>query len=147
MVFAAPRSQASLDHRGIVKMFGFVASPAMCVMEYMPDGQLDNFLATQIDISYAKRAEILLEVASGLAYLHRMGVVHVRHPSACAKCMACFTSLIFTCRKTSARLSVLARDDGRQRANTGEYNKRESTIKGHAFERKRGSSAVCTRGC
>ena len=96
MVCAPLRSQASLDHRGIVKMFGFVASPAMCVMEYMPDGQLDKFLATQIDISYAKRAEILLEVASGLAYLHRMGVVHVRHPSACAKCMACFAASNFT---------------------------------------------------
>ena len=80
-VFRRACTQAHLDHPGIVKMFGYVASPVMCVMEYMPDGQLDTWLKEQIDISYAKRGEILLEVASGLAYLHREGIVHVRDPA------------------------------------------------------------------
>lgn len=70
-----------LNHECLVRLFGWVAekttgSPKMIVMEYGSGGSLFQYLQGDSSISWQLRLHISGELSRGLAYLHRMGIIH-----------------------------------------------------------------------
>nr|CAG4716257.1 unnamed protein product [Naegleria fowleri] len=75
---------ASLRHPNIVSFFGIVVtdSSKYMITEYLENGSLDRLIykckTGKITISFAKKLEILIDIASGMNYLHSLNpaIVH-----------------------------------------------------------------------
>jgi TPR repeat protein/serine/threonine protein kinase len=75
----------NLNHRNIVRLYGYTKTegeedlPAL-VMEYMDNGTLhSHFSGTEYDgkrLPYSIRDKIALNIADGVAYLHKEGLIH-----------------------------------------------------------------------
>jgi WD40 repeat protein/serine/threonine protein kinase len=61
----------------IVQFYGYCLSPQYClVMEYMPKGSLFEVLHSQQPLTWHVRYQIATDMACGLAFLHREGILH-----------------------------------------------------------------------
>ncbi|KAJ3273812.1 copper transport protein ctr1 [Terramyces sp. JEL0728] len=65
-------------HPNIVLLQGIVQEPDnyMLVMELMEKGSLYNILNSNEDLPWAKRFNFAIDVASGMAYLHKNKIIH-----------------------------------------------------------------------
>eukprot|EP00211_Chloroparvula_japonica_P000971 CAMPEP_0119120692 /NCGR_PEP_ID=MMETSP1310-20130426/1628_1 /TAXON_ID=464262 /ORGANISM="Genus nov. species nov., Strain RCC2339" /LENGTH=977 /DNA_ID=CAMNT_0007110187 /DNA_START=155 /DNA_END=3088 /DNA_ORIENTATION=+ len=68
---------ARLQHANIVRLYGITVDPYTMVLEYMAMGSLQDLLYSEKDIQFRDRISILLDVAKGLAFLHRRNVLHL----------------------------------------------------------------------
>jgi len=78
-VWKEARNHQVLDHPNVVKLYGIANDylPYYLVMEFVPGGSVDRYLEKKgAKLSVAARVQILIEAASGLAYLHSMGFLH-----------------------------------------------------------------------
>ncbi len=69
---------ARLRSPDIIQFYGYCISPHYClVMEYMANGSLFQVLhGKTIDLSWPQKIRIATEMACGLAFLHREGILH-----------------------------------------------------------------------
>jgi serine/threonine protein kinase len=69
-----------LSHPRIVSCFGVLESKGMycMVMELCMNGSLASFMASNAssDISAEKRTDFAIDIATGMNYLHKIGVIH-----------------------------------------------------------------------
>jgi hypothetical protein len=67
-----------LRHPNVVQCYGACLEPGhySLVMELMPKGSLYDLLQNKQEISWGLRAQIAVDIASGLAYLHDQQIVH-----------------------------------------------------------------------
>lgn len=66
-----------LHHPRVVQLYCVcLENPFVLVMELMPGGSLTDLLHSQEQLSWDERIRIGTDIASGLAYLHRQGIVH-----------------------------------------------------------------------
>jgi ankyrin repeat protein len=67
-----------LKHPNVVQCYGACLEPGhySLVMELMPKGSLYDLLQNKQEISWSLRAQIAVDIASGLAYLHDQQIVH-----------------------------------------------------------------------
>uniref|UniRef100_A0A915PHW0 Tyrosine-protein kinase n=1 Tax=Setaria digitata TaxID=48799 RepID=A0A915PHW0_9BILA len=73
------RIMRRLEHPNVVHLYGIAISkePIMLLMEFMKDGSLDVFLATKGSaLSKRRKLYFCLDIASGLEFLHKNGVIH-----------------------------------------------------------------------
>lgn len=58
--------------------FGFYKhEQSYCViMEYLPNGSLSTYLSTKPECSWEKKTDFALDIAQGMAFLHKMSIVH-----------------------------------------------------------------------
>lgn len=62
-----------LDHPNIVPLLGVTAAPFQFVTDWMPGGELPEYISTH---QSADRFSLLSDVAAGLGYLHSRDVIH-----------------------------------------------------------------------
>jgi tRNA A-37 threonylcarbamoyl transferase component Bud32 len=62
----------------VVQIIGVcIESPHFCiVMEYLPQGNLYNLLHSKEDLSWEQRCVYAQDIANGLRYLHKQGILH-----------------------------------------------------------------------
>jgi serine/threonine protein kinase len=65
-----------LRHPNIVYLYGISTKPYSMVMEFMSNGSLHSVLHSNQRLSWSLRYRISLDVAKGLAFLHRKLVLH-----------------------------------------------------------------------
>jgi hypothetical protein len=78
-VWKEARNHQMLDHPNVVKLYGIANDylPYYLVMEFVPGGSVDRYLEKKgAKLTVAARVQILIEAASGLAYLHSNGLIH-----------------------------------------------------------------------
>ena len=76
--FQESRVYAKLNHPNIVNVFdcGIDEKEPFLVMEFIEGKPLQNYIRDQGEARYQRCTEILAQIASGLDYAHRQGVVH-----------------------------------------------------------------------
>jgi len=69
---------AEIRYKEIVEFYGICTdrTPYCMVMAYMPKGSLYATLHSGIELSWATRLQMGLDIAHGLNYLHHQGIVH-----------------------------------------------------------------------
>jgi len=68
---------SGLSHPNLVQFEGLCLSPLCIIMEFMAGGNLYDFLHTkEIDMTWRVRVKIAVDIATGMAYLHRGGIIH-----------------------------------------------------------------------
>ncbi|XP_039011550.1 probable LRR receptor-like serine/threonine-protein kinase At3g47570 isoform X2 [Hibiscus syriacus] len=75
------RALSSIRHRNVVKILKYCSDVNFkaLVVEYMPNGSLQSYLRSgksTLTLSFQQRVDIMINVASGLCYLHSMHVIH-----------------------------------------------------------------------
>lgn len=75
---------AKLQHRNLVRMFGFCLEgrEKMLVYEYIPNKSLDHFLfdpAKQRELDWSSRYKIIVGIARGILYLHEDSQLRIIH--------------------------------------------------------------------
>ncbi|CAK8573781.1 unnamed protein product [Lathyrus sativus] len=75
---------AKLQHRNLVRMFGFCLEgrEKILVYEYIPNKSLDHFLfdpAKQRELDWSKRYKIIVGIARGILYLHEDSQLRIIH--------------------------------------------------------------------
>jgi len=73
------RTTSSIQHRGIVDVFGFGQHPdfgSYLVMEYLEGRPLDDLIATHAPLAPALVIQLLIEVFDALWAAHSRGVIH-----------------------------------------------------------------------
>ncbi|KAK9040138.1 hypothetical protein V6N11_015315 [Hibiscus sabdariffa] len=73
------RALSSIRHRNVVKIVKYCSDVGFkaLVMEYMPNGSLQSHLRSGMNtLNFLQRLDIMINVASGLCYLHSMRVIH-----------------------------------------------------------------------
>ena len=69
-----------LSHPRIVTCFGLLQSEGnyCMVMELCENGNLANFMTVNqaATVDWAKRMEFAIDIATGMNYLHKLGVIH-----------------------------------------------------------------------
>lgn len=67
-----------LSHPRIVAGYGFYKHDQnYCViMEYLPNGSLSTYLITQKSCPWERRIDFALDIAHGMAFLHKVSIVH-----------------------------------------------------------------------
>src|ERR1700760_3885014 len=75
---AEARSVASLNHPHVLRVFdwGEDTDGPYLVLEYLGGGSLRDMLDRDVRLSHSQAAVLGAEVAQGLAYAHRRGLVH-----------------------------------------------------------------------
>ncbi|KAL6041851.1 Pleckstrin y domain [Balamuthia mandrillaris] len=65
-------------HPHVVSFLGFCKKPLSLVMEFLPDGDLWNFLRKNKKLGWLARIKIALDIAKGMRFLHSMSppVIH-----------------------------------------------------------------------
>eukprot|EP01102_Stenamoeba_stenopodia_P006506 TRINITY_DN1787_c0_g1_i2.p1 TRINITY_DN1787_c0_g1~~TRINITY_DN1787_c0_g1_i2.p1 ORF type:complete len:1288 (-),score=192.66 TRINITY_DN1787_c0_g1_i2:91-3954(-) len=64
---------SSFKHENIVSMIGCCSTPQFClIMEYVPFGNVYDFLRSKAPINWAIRLKIALDIANGMKFLHGM---------------------------------------------------------------------------
>jgi len=65
-------------HRNIVQLIGAsTVAPKLCIVtEYMSGGSLAHFLAKNPALHIAVQVKLALDIARGMDYLHRCGIIH-----------------------------------------------------------------------
>ncbi|KAL4353953.1 hypothetical protein GQ457_06G036230 [Hibiscus cannabinus] len=73
------RALSSIRHRNVVKIVKYCSDVGFkaLVVEYMPNGSLQSHLRSGMNtLNFLQRLDIMINVASGLCYLHSMRVIH-----------------------------------------------------------------------
>lgn len=68
-----------LHHPNIIQLFGFTLSPFRLVMEYMPKGNIREYLQKNRFVTLRTKLRFLRDVARGLFYLHKRKPAYVIH--------------------------------------------------------------------
>ena len=79
----AARSASRLNHPSIVTIYDVAEEQGQLfiAMEYVDGERLADIIRRKAPLSMARRLELIQNLCDGLAYAHRMGVVHTRlHP-------------------------------------------------------------------
>jgi serine/threonine protein kinase len=67
-------------HPHVVQFFGLFVEPAnachFMVMEFMHNGSLDSYLASQTQCTWPVRRQMALDVCKGMIYLHECALIH-----------------------------------------------------------------------
>jgi serine/threonine protein kinase len=68
-----------LHHPNIIQLLGYTRSPFRIVMEYMPNGSVQDFFSRHRLVSLKTRVNMALDIARGLCYLHQRRPSYVIH--------------------------------------------------------------------
>ena len=68
-----------LHHPNIVQILGYVEDPFIIVMEYLPNGELLQYIKQNKFISLKKKINICLDILKALSYLHNRKPNYVIH--------------------------------------------------------------------
>jgi len=63
-------------HKHVVQLLGMVQKPLCIVLDYYPNGNLHNFLHTEVQIPFQLKMKILKGITSGMLHLHAEGIIH-----------------------------------------------------------------------
>ncbi|KAI3698497.1 hypothetical protein L2E82_42089 [Cichorium intybus] len=75
---------SSVDHKNLVKLVGFscLGPESILIYEYLPNKSLNHFIfdaARGKELNWAKRYDIIVGIAEGLAYLHENSKTRIIH--------------------------------------------------------------------
>nr|GEY33545.1 cysteine-rich receptor-like protein kinase 2 [Tanacetum cinerariifolium] len=75
---------SSVDHKNLVKLVGFscLGPESILIYEYLPNLSLNHFIFDAVrgkELNWAKRYDIILGIAEGLAYLHENTKTRIIH--------------------------------------------------------------------
>jgi serine/threonine protein kinase len=73
---------SSFYHPNILGFMGICVNPLELVIEYAPNGNLKNYLASSVVISYSDKVRMCKDILQGLLYLSEVDEVKYRvHPN------------------------------------------------------------------
>lgn len=67
-----------LNHKNIIHIYGAICEPPTfaLVMEYLPQGNLNDYITSNPSLPYRKKVCMLKELAIGLQYIHNKNIMH-----------------------------------------------------------------------
>lgn len=68
-----------IHHPNVIQLFGYVSDPFIIVMEYLPKGELLDFIRKKTWVSNKTKLEICLELLYALQYLHERKPNYIVH--------------------------------------------------------------------
>ena len=68
-----------IHHPNVIQLFGYVSDPFIIVMEYLPKGELLDFIRKKTWVSNKNKLEICLEILYALQYLHERKPNYIVH--------------------------------------------------------------------
>jgi serine/threonine protein kinase len=71
-------TMTKLHHPNIIQLLGYINSPFCLIMEYIDNGNLDDYIYNK-NHSILCKLKILLEILKGLAYIHERKPSYVIH--------------------------------------------------------------------
>ena len=72
------KMMTKLHHPNVIQLIGFVRDPFIVVMEYLPKGNLLNYII-QNKLSYKKKIKICIQILQALCYIHNRKPKYIIH--------------------------------------------------------------------